>query len=408
MEKNLTANTCTRTLRVNSERIAHLDTFMKQLIESGAHPTGSVRVLYDGVEIFSGAYGVSAPGGQPLTMDAIYPMASVTKVVTATLLAILQEEGVLDFCDKVKKYYPDFTGGKKDEIEIWQLMCHSSGMSDETMQRYIREFIKENLGIELAEDSSFDDYSAAVLKTREILGLPKTEDPAAIDETVFLLKLKAPLACDPHTAFNYCSMAYTMLGRLIEKLSGECIENYAARKLFGPLGMSDSHFILPESKWPRVVKRDSSLCFADWLNSDFVLTSTDGGGGLKSTLHDLTQLGQMYLQEGALGGAQILSPASVKLLTSNQNSRLPDSFWFGRILGSAWGLGWHVRCGKRDDLGLLRSDRTFDHGGAGGARLVIDPDSGLVFSMYMVDSEPFDAYPNHSRVANIIYSSLVK
>jgi CubicO group peptidase (beta-lactamase class C family) len=123
-------------------------------------------------------------------------------------------------------------------------------------------------------------------------------------------------------------------------------------------------------------------------------------------MHDLTRLGQMYLNEGTLEGAEILSPATARLMASNQNAKLPDSFWFGRILGSAWGLGWHVRCGKRDDLGLLRSDRTFDHGGAGGARLVIDPDAGLVFALYMADKEQFDAYPNHGRVANIIYSAL--
>lgn len=123
-------------------------------------------------------------------------------------------------------------------------------------------------------------------------------------------------------------------------------------------------------------------------------------------MRDLTQLGQMYLQEGSLGDEQILSPATARLMITNQNAALPPSFWFGRILGSAWGLGWHVRCGKRDDLGLLRSDRTFDHGGAGGARLVADPDAGLVFSLYMVDKEQFDAYPNHSRVANIVYSAL--
>lgn len=407
MEKNIHAYSCSGTFRVNTKRLEQLDKFMKQLIESGAHPSGAVRVLHNGLEVFSGAYGVSAPDGPPLTMDAIYPVASVTKVVTATLLAILQEDGVLDFCDKVKKYYPEFTGGKKDEIEIWQLLCHSSGMSDEAMQRYVPEFLKDN-GIELTENCSYEEYDSALLKAREILGLPGAEGAEASQEAETRIKLKAPLGDDPGKTFNYCSMAYLLLGKLIEKLTREDIDSFAARRLFIPLGMTDTYFSLPKEKWPRVVKRDPSLCFAEWLNSDFVLTNTNAAGGLKSTLHDLTQLGQMYLQEGVLDHEQILSPASVKLLTSNQNSKLPDSFWFGRILGSAWGLGWHVRCGKKDDLGLLRSDRTFDHGGAGGARLVIDPDSGLVFSMYMVDKEQFDAYPNHSRVANIIYSSLVK
>jgi CubicO group peptidase (beta-lactamase class C family) len=402
------ASTAAGTLHMNMKRLERLDQFIKKVTEDGTHPSSVVRVLHHGSEVYSGAYGVAAPEGAPLAMDAIFPVASVTKPVVATLLAILQEEGVIDFCDRLNRYYPAFKGGLKDSVELWQLLCHSSGMSDEAMQKYVPEFIKDNLGIELPENCSYEEYGEAVLKTRGLLGLPEAEGPAAVGEAETLIKLKAPLGSEPHTAFNYCSMGYVLLGKLIEKLTGEDIDSYAARRLFKPLGMEDTHFNLPKEKWHRVVKRNPSFCFADWLNSEFILTDTNGAGGLKSTVPDLTKLGQMYLQEGAYGSAQILAPLTVRLLTSNHNSRLPDSFWFGRILGSAWGLGWHVRCGKKDDLGLLRSDRTYDHGGAGGARLVIDPDHGLVFGLYMVDQEPFDAYPNHSRVANIIYSALVK
>lgn len=406
METASKTTPCAGTLRMNLKRLERLDGFMKKVTADGTHPSSVVRVLHNGDEVFGRAYGVAAPGGPPLLMDAILPVASVTKPVVATLLAILQEEGVIDFCDRLSRYYPDFKGGQKDAVELWQLLCHSSGMSDEAMGKYVPEYIQENLGITLPDNCPYEDYYAAVLKARQSLGLPEAESVDAFSEAEMLIKLKAPLKSDPHTAFDYCSTGYVLLGKLIEKLTGEDIDAFAFRRLFGPLGMADTHFNLPKEKWHRVVKRDPSFCFAGWLNSEFVLTETNGAGSLKSTVPDLTQLGQMYLQEGAFGNEQILAPLTVRLLTSNHNGRLPDSFWFGRILGSAWGLGWHVRCGKKDDLGLLRSDRTYDHGGAGGARLVIDPDNNLVFSMYMVDQEPFDAYPNHSRVSNIIYASL--
>ncbi len=393
-------------LGVNVRRLERLDAFLREVTESGAHPSGVIRVLRWGKEIFSGAYGVAAPGGAPTATDAIFPVASVTKVVTATLLAILQEDGVVDFCDRLNKYYPEFKGDKKDAVELWQLLCHSSGMSDEAMSTYGQDFIRDNFGIALSENSSPEEINAAAQKARELLGLPKAEGPAAVAEVEEIIKLRAPLRSDPHTAFDYCSTAYGLLGKLIERLTGEDIDSFAKRRLFDPLGMTDTHFSLPKEKWQRVVKRDPALCFAEWLNSDFVLTDTNGAGSLKTTMYDLTRLGQIYLDEGALEGAEILSPATSRLMVTNHNAKLPDSFWFGRILGSAWGLGWHVRCGKRDDLGLLRSDRTFDHGGAGGARLVIDPDAGLVFALYLVDREQFDAYPNHGRVANIIYSAL--
>jgi CubicO group peptidase (beta-lactamase class C family) len=393
-----------KTLGINVKRLERLDAFLKEVTTNGTHPAGVIRVLRYGKEIFNGAYGVAAPGGAPTAMDTIFPVASVTKVVTATLMAILQEDGVIDFCDRLNKYYPEFKGEKKDAVELWQLLCHSSGMSDEEMEKFVAEYVGKELGIKLT--GTWDDYYAAVIKARVSLGLPEADGEAAFEEAETILKLRAPLKSDPHTAFDYCSFAYSLMGKLIERLTGEDIDSFAKRRLFDPLGMTDTHFNLPKEKWPRVVKRDPSLCFAGWLNSDAVLTATNGAGSLKTTMYDLTRLGQLYLDEGAFDGEQILSPATARLMATNYNAKLPDSFWFGRILGSAWGLGWHVRCGKRDDLGLLRSDRTFDHGGAGGARLVVDPDAGLVFALYLVDREPLDAYPNHGRVANIIYSAI--
>lgn len=406
MTKLKAADSCAEILNVNSERLRHLDEFFKQLTDDGTHMFSAIRVLRYGVEIFNGSYGVKSPGGPPLTEQAIFPLASVTKSLVATLLAIMQEDGLIDLWDKLNRYYPEFTGGKKDEVELWQVLCHSSGMSDEAMGQYVNDFLRDNLGLD-TENCSHDEFRSALLKARDLLGLPKAEpEEQAVQEVETLLSLRAPLASDPHTAFDYCSTGYKLLGKLIERLTGETLDEYATRKLFKPLKMDDTHFILPKSKWSRVVKRTQEYYGADWYNSEDILVNTAASGGLKSTMHDLAQFGQMYLQEGTLGSARILSPASIRLMTTDQNKGLPISFWFGRWMSCAWGLGWNLRCGKNDDLGLLRSQSTYDHGGAGGARLFIDPENGLVVSLYMADKDRFNAYPNHSRVANIIYSAL--
>jgi CubicO group peptidase (beta-lactamase class C family) len=397
-------------VRVSVKRLELLDKFMQQVTDDGTHPASAIRVLRYGTEIFSGAYGVSAPGGPPLTADGIFELQSVTKSVTVTLLALLQEDGALDFCDRLSRYFPEFTGGKKDQIEIWQLLSHSSGMSDEAMSRYVDSVVCAQLGRGPDDKYSHEEYIQAILRAREALGLPKAEPGASREQTVQgtaqVLRLRAPLGSDPRTVFDYCSTGYRLLYSLIERLTGESPDSYAKRRLFEPLGMADTYFILPRDKWPRVVKRPDDCYNAKWLNSESTLSSASGAGGLKSTMYDMTLFGQMYLQEGTLGSRQLLSPATIRVLTANHNIGLPDCFYFGKRLGAAWGLGWHVRYGKKDDLGLLRSDRTFDHGGAGGARLFVDPDSGLVFSLYMVDREDAAPYSNHSRVANIIYSAL--
>ncbi|NLA86451.1 MAG: beta-lactamase family protein, partial [Clostridiales bacterium] len=297
----LPADSRAEALKVDVARLRFLDRFLTELTTSGGYPFCGACVLRGGTEIFNGAYGIASPEGAPLQLDTIYPMASVTKPITATLLAMLQEDGVIDLWEKFNKYYPDFTGDKKDEVEIWQVMAHSSGMSDEAQMEYIIQSVREN-GIDLPENFTYEDYDAALLKIREKLGLPMTGDYARdCEETQEYLYLKAPLAADPHTVFSYCNHAYFMLAKLIERLTGEDIDSYASRRLFLPLGMTDTHFILPKEKWPRVVKRDPALQGAEWLNSEFILENTSGAGGLKSTVSDLALFGQMYLNGGRLG-----------------------------------------------------------------------------------------------------------
>jgi CubicO group peptidase (beta-lactamase class C family) len=92
-------------------------------------------------------------------------------------------------------------------------------------------------------------------------------------------------------------------------------------------------------------------------------------------------------------------------MTTDHNAKLPPSFWGDRWLSCSWGLGWNVCFGKKDDLGLLRSPRAYDHAGAGGGRLIIDPDNSLVAAFYVVEKTAM-SYEYQSTVANILYSAL--
>lgn len=395
-----------RRVNVSPQRLEVLDRFLRRLNEQDGYDFVSVCAARHGTLIFSRAYGVGSPGGGKLTMDAIFPLASITKPIVATLMAMLQEDAVLDFYEKLEQYYPAFTGEKKDQVLLWHVLSHSSGMSGELMDQYINDYIREKCGKKDDEPINGDDYAKALAVAREEFDLPaELSDDEAFDMAQQVLCLKAPLATDPGTAFNYCNFGYELLARLVERLTGEDIDTYATRVLFKPLGMHDTHFILPEAKRHRLVKRAPTYHGAQWLSSDWLATSTSGAGGLKSTMPDMLRFGQMWLQEGTLDGVRILSPASVRLMTRNHNAGVPDSMWGGRWLSSAWGLGWNVCFGKKDDLGFLRSLRTFDHAGAGGARLLIDPETGLVASYYIVEKGEM-TYDHQSRVANLLYSAL--
>jgi CubicO group peptidase (beta-lactamase class C family) len=404
----INTDSCADTLKVSVEQLQHLDRFCRKMVDDGKHAFVAARVLRSGVEIFSGAYGVRAPGGPPLTEDTIYPVASITKPVIAVLLAILQEEGEIDFWEQLQKYFPEFTGEYKEEVLLWHVMSHVSGLSgmgDEPYDNFVTSYIRDELGIELPPDGDSEEGRLAVMmKAREKLGLPEAvPDGNAAWNTYCHISLKAPLVRRPFTAFSYSSYGYELLKQLIEKVTGESIDIYARRKLFDPLGMKDTYWVLPEALWSRVVKRDPSFQDAGWYNSAQLLTSTSGGGGLKSTMHDLTLFGQMILQEGKLGTKRILSPASIRLLATDQNAALPESYWQGRWFGSNWSLGFNVK--KKDDLGFLRSGKAIDHAGSGGARLLIDPAYDLVTAFYTVD-QTLESFTSHSRMANVIYSAL--
>jgi len=226
------------TLGICLPRLSMLDAYCRRMIDEGKHPFIQFRILRCGQLIFSGEYGTQSPEGPPLRPDAVYPLASITKPVTATCAMILQEDGLFDFYDQLQTHYPEFKGGDKAEVIMWMLMCHASGIDDEAQGRYWKKIHGDTSSHELSDD--------VYLKTM----------------------LEAPLASKPGTTLSYSSFGYELIKNLIEKITGETLEQYAKRKIFDPLGMTDTHWELPAEKRDRFVMRDSSYKGGGWMNSE--------------------------------------------------------------------------------------------------------------------------------------------
>ncbi|NLA86554.1 MAG: beta-lactamase family protein [Clostridiales bacterium] len=389
------------TLRVNIDRLRYLDGYLQMLVDKNVHPFIAFHALRRGVKIFGGNYGVQKPGGGPLREDAIFSVASVTKPFTATCLAILQEDGLVDFWEPVQAYFPEFEGEGKDGVLLWHLLAHVSGWDQDAAYEWAADYIRNELGIALPEDG--EDQTAALMAAREKLGLPET---ASAWEVFSFLTKKAPLKTPIGTAFAYNSIGYEMLGQLVEKISGMSLEAFARQRVFDPLGMTDTHWALPRDKYDRYVYREPNSRGGNYHNTEEALQSTSAAGGLKTTIRDQLIFGQMFLQNGTLGGKRILSPSSVRLMTTDQNAQIPDSYWRERMLGSNWGFGWDVKNGKKDDFGMLRGDISYNHCGFGGARLHVDPEAELVIALYIVEQEEGAACAHMSTAANILYSAL--
>ncbi|MDR3150055.1 MAG: beta-lactamase family protein [Oscillospiraceae bacterium] len=384
-------------------RLNVLDEYCRRMSAENGHAFIGMRIMRRGQLIFSGEYGTQTPNGEPLRADAIYPLQSETKPVLATCAAILQEDGHFDFYDQLQKYRPQFTGEMKNAVIIWQPLCHTSGIDDTEQDKYEHEILGE-----IPRGEADGQRAEAYKNARVKLGLAEVDNPTdqtAIDEVHELINLRAPLASVPGTKFSYSSYCYELIKSIIEDITGETLEQYAKRKIFDPLGMTDTHWFLPEEKRDRFVIRDETLKGGRWINGEYSMTSTSASGGLKSTLEDMAKFGQMWAQMGTLNGQRIISPATVKMMTRDHNAKVPPSDWFGRVFGANWGLGWDLKGDKTDDHGFLRSSKSYNHGGYGGACLLIDPDYDLVFSGYFCEVAETSQNDEFGPVFNVLYSA---
>ena len=208
--------------------------------------------------------------------------------------------------------------------------------------------------------------------------------------------MKAPLAYRPRSAMRYCDLGYEICRKLIERVTGRSIDAFAREKLFEPLGMSDTHWILPEEKWPRMVRRFESDEIYEWCKHPSIYTDVNGGHGLKSTAPDTAKYAEIIRSGGTFEGVRILSPSSVRSMVQNYNA--------GMNAWDSWGIGFNVRGTKFDDTGIVRPATTIDHSGSGGVKMLIDFENRVSWALF--STYPKDKMNVFARFANMVYSVL--
>lgn len=304
---------------------------------------------------------------KPMTKDTIFQIMSMTKPVTAVGIMILAEEGKLSLGDPVEKYIPAFIGKK---ITIRDLMTHTSGLH--------------------------------AAPAGPVANLYKTMDKTlaeAVDEFA-----KPPLEFEPGTKWVYCNTGIATLGRIVEVASGQPYEKFIADRIFKPLGMTDSFFFPPPDKINRIA--------TVYKLQDGKLTPSGGnilGGdpakhrpnakypapefGLYSTAPDLFRFYQCMLNGGVWRRNRILSPAAVRVMTTNHTGGLKA----GWLPGGSYGLAWEV---VNEPLGTLNflSLGTFHHGGAFGTHGWVDPKLDLI-GVYLVQGENAPIGPRNAVFA---------
>ena len=243
-----------------------------------------------GQVIFRKAYGYRSlvPLRQPMTEDTVFDMASLTKVVvTAPLVLQLLDQRKLKLEDPVAQYLSPFRTADKKGITIQQCLTHYAGLPPDLDKK----------------DLKYTARSRPSARTTW--------------RKIWQIKLEAA----PGARFRYSDIGYLTLGRLVEKVTGQSLDQLARDRIFSPLKMNSSRY-RPPSSWRDRIAATEKLPWGEVLKgrvhdpTAYLLGGVAGHAGLFSTADDLSRFCQMILNEGNLDGIQLLQPATVQKMTS--------------------------------------------------------------------------------------------
>lgn len=397
------------TANVSVDRLKRVDQFIQGYIDNKNFSGLTAVIVRDGKIVYNKAFGMADIERKiPMRKDHIFRIASMSKAIISTAAMILFEEGKFSLDEPLSKYIPEFkdpvvldkynpkdttytTIKAKSDITIRQLLTHTSGIgyaqigSAEANAIYYKNGINGGIGT---------PYSTL----KDII--PKMG--------------KLPLFSHPGEAFLY-GLNTDVLGHFVEVVSGMPLDQFLQKRIFGPLGMKDTYFYLPKEKQNRLVvlygikdgkltKQDSLIPLNGTFYRDFPNspggTYFSGGAGLASTAYDYALFCTMYLNGGILNGTRILSPYTIRLITSNQ---IGDLKMWGE---NRFGLGFGITTKKGESVDIAQ-EGTYDWGGMFASHFWIDPKSKLTV-VIMRNVWPSDTWDFGDRVRSVVYQALEK
>jgi uncharacterized protein YbbC (DUF1343 family)/CubicO group peptidase (beta-lactamase class C family) len=343
---------------MSSDRLAQIDEAARESIARKETPGAVVLVARKGRIVYRKAFGDRAvePQREPMTLDTIFDLASLTKVVaTAASIMILVERGKVSLADPVALYISEFGKNGKERITLEQLMTHRAG---------------------LPPDNEIADY------------VGKSIDPM---QQIYDLRP----SYEPGTRFVYSDVGFIVAAEIVRRVSGKPVDQFALRSIFAPLGMTDTFFAsfpnllhgdikgtgdrltenIAEAQtfYKKIIERIAPTETREgrWMRGEvhdprsYELGGVAGHAGLFSTADDLAVFCQMILNRGEYNGIRVLAPYTVERMVSAQN--LPTS--------QMRGIGWDINTSFSSNRGDLFPVGTIGHTGFTGTSIWLDPAS---------------------------------
>jgi uncharacterized protein YbbC (DUF1343 family) len=311
-----------------SSRFSPIDAILKQAIEDKAPPGAVVIVGHNGRIVYRKAFGYRSlePTQEPMTLDTVFDMASLTKcLATATSITRMLELGQIRLNDPVSKYLPEFAQSGKQDITIRQLVTHYSGLAPD-----------------LDLKQPWQGY-----------------------ETAIKMAMAEPLENPPGARFVYSDINYIVLGEIVHKISGMPLDKYAAAHIYAPLKMTRTTFNPPISWRSRIAatEYDENGVMLKGIVHDPTarrMGGVAGHAGLFSTADDVSKYAQAMLD----GGQSVLSRLSVEKMSTPQQPPIGPSLR---------GIGWDIDSPFSSNRGELFPVGSYGHTGFTGTSLWIDP-----------------------------------
>ena len=359
------------------EKLQAIEPLVREAIGEKKLPGAVILIGRGDRTLYEKAIGHRAlqPAAEPMTLDTIFDLASLTKVVaTTTSVMILLEEGKIRLTDRVSTFIPGFERYGKQDITVRHLMTHVSG---------------------LRPDVDLGDMWSGSEKAIEL----------AVDEV--------PTSA-PGERFVYSDINYFLLGDIVRRVSGESLDRFAHNRIFAPLGMKDTTFLPAPTLRSRIAPTEnctplgwpcegSGMSMLRGVVHDPTarrMGGVAGHAGLFSTAADLAIFCRMLLNGGAYHGTRILSPLAVAKMTTAATDPRDRS---------VRGLGWDIDSAYSSNRGELLPVGSFGHTGFTGTSLWIDPTTSMfvVFLSNRVHPDgKGDVTPLRARVATVAASSI--
>lgn len=390
-------------------RLDRIPAHFNRYVERGQLAGWACSVFRNGESVWLDCGGMrDREAGAATTPDTVFRIYSMTKPVTSVAAMMLLEEGQLALTDPVSKFLPAFaeqrvcrTGSNDatdleavaNPMQIMHLLTHTAGLTYDFLHAHPVDALYRDAGFKW--------------------GHHRTADLAAACD----IWASLPLLFQPGSEWNY-SVATDVLGRVIEVVSGQTLDQFFKQRIFDPLGMVDTGFQPTDAQLPRLAAlyepdADRLARRADWADDRARQPPRllSGGGGLYGTLADYQRFCQMLLNRGALDGVRLLGSRSVDRMLKNHLPKAQQLTEFGRPLfsetayaGMGFGLGFSV-VEDPTATATLCSRGEAAWGGAASTAFWVDPQEQISV-VFMTQLLPSSTWPLRAELRNLVYQAL--